>query len=356
MLDEGVRAGCEFLGIEQRTVCYVEREAFAASTLVKHMEAGTLDPAPIWSDLVTFDGTAWRGRVDCITAGFPCQPHSVAGKRKGTDDERWLWQDITRIIRDVSPRLIFLENVRGLLSSGGFTPVITTLVSLGFDIEWGVLAASQVGATHQRERIFILANRDGLWKQQSKRSQRKGGGRFIDSSKKLGHTDGDGLQTWGQPSRSPTQYTLHCSSSRSMANTRCVQSSQRHEQDRCAASAQCTDQSDDRSAASSCQLANPQCIGLRSRGRSDDRDDRTVTHPNSQFIFAPSPQSSYWRAVIADAPYLAPATEPDVCLLANGMAYLVDASRSDQIRACGNGVVPLQAASAFVALIQRAGL
>lgn len=219
MLDEGLRAGCEFLGIEQRTVCYVEREAFAAATLVKNMEAGVLDQAPIWSDLVTFDGAAWRGRVDCITAGFPCQPHSVAGKRKGTQDERWLWQDIARIIRDVSPRFVFLENVRGLLSSGGFTPVITTLVTLGFDIEWGVLAASQVGAAHQRERIFILAYRDRLRQQQPHRANSKIKRRAINGGEVLGNSNGDGLQARGLSKRSPAEYSMRRGSGGEMANT-----------------------------------------------------------------------------------------------------------------------------------------
>ena len=318
MLDEGLRAGCEFFGIEQRTVCYVEREAFAAATLVKHMEAGVLDAAPIWSDLITFDGAAWRGRVDCITAGFPCQPHSVAGKRKGTDDERWLWQDIARIIRDVSPRFVFLENVRGLLSSGGFTPVITALVTLGFDIEWGVLAASQVGATHQRERVFILAYRDRLRQQQPHRANSKVQRRAIDSSKGMGDANSDGLQARGQSIGSSSQHALHRSSGS--------------------------------------QLADPERIGLRSGRHTDGQHVGPITDSDSQQLFAPSPESDRWGGIVANAPHLAPATEPDVCLLADGMAYMVDASRSDQIRACGNGVVPLQAAGAFVALVQRAGI
>jgi hypothetical protein len=88
MLGEGVRAAFEFLGIGHRTVCYVEREAPAAGQLVALMEAGAIDPAPVWSDLTTFDGAAWRGRVDCIAAGFPCQDISIAGRRAGLDGKR----------------------------------------------------------------------------------------------------------------------------------------------------------------------------------------------------------------------------------------------------------------------------
>lgn len=346
MLDEGVRAGCEFFGIEQRTVCYVEREAFAAATLVKHMEAGVLDAAPIWSDLVTFDGAAWRGKVDLITAGFPCQPHSVAGKRKGTDDERWLWQDIARIIRDVSPRFVFLENVRGLLSSGGFTPVITALVTLGFDVEWGVLAASQVGATHRRERVFMLAYRDRLRQQQPHRANSKIQRRAINSSQGMGDANSDGLQARGQSIGSSSQHALHRSSGSTVAYAGRMQPSQGYGQDK----------SNDRSTSISSQLANALGFGLRSGRSADSEHVRPVINSDSQQLFAPGPESDRWGGIVANHAHLAPATEPDVCLLADGVAYMVDASRSDQVRACGNGVVPLQAAGAFVALVQRAGI
>ena len=73
MLDEGLRAGLDHLGIAYRTVCHVEREAHAAAVLVARMEEGSLDAAPIWSDVCTFDAAAWRGKVDCVVAGFPCQ-------------------------------------------------------------------------------------------------------------------------------------------------------------------------------------------------------------------------------------------------------------------------------------------
>jgi DNA (cytosine-5)-methyltransferase 1 len=143
-----------------RTVCYVEREAFAAACLVARMAAGELGEAPVWSDLATFDGRPWRGRVDCVAAGFPCQPWSAAGKRQGTADERWIWPDIARVIREVGPSLVVLENVPGLLA-GGLGHVLGDLASLGFDAEWGLFRASDVGAPHRRERLFVLGWRDG---------------------------------------------------------------------------------------------------------------------------------------------------------------------------------------------------
>lgn len=141
-----------------RTVAHVERDAYAASVLVARMEETRLDHAPIWSDLTTFDGRPWRRRVDLITAGFPCQPFSAAGKRGGVDDDRWLWPDIERIIRDVEPRYVFLENV-GQLVPHGLPEVLHSLASLGFNAEWSLLAASAVGAPHRRERIWIVARR-----------------------------------------------------------------------------------------------------------------------------------------------------------------------------------------------------
>lgn len=146
-----------------RTVCLVEREAFAAAVVVARMADQALDPAPVWDDLATFDGGAWRGVVDLVAAGFPCQPASVAGKRRGQDDERWIWPLVARIIGDVGPSLVVLENVRGLLSVGGgsgFHEVLSDLSRLGFSAEWGVVRASDVGAPHRRERVFVLAYTD----------------------------------------------------------------------------------------------------------------------------------------------------------------------------------------------------
>lgn len=142
-----------------RTVCHIERDAHAAATLVARMEDQALDQAPIWDDLETFDGAAWSGRVDLITAGFPCQPFSAAGKGLGISDERWLWPHIARIIRDVGPRIIILENVPNFVRLG-LAHVLSDLAEMGFSAEWGCLAASAVGAPHRRERVWLYAVAD----------------------------------------------------------------------------------------------------------------------------------------------------------------------------------------------------
>lgn len=142
-----------------RTICWVEWEAFAASELLRRMETGELDEAPCFTDLRSFDGEPWRGVVDCVIAGFPCQPHSVAGKRSGRDDERDLWPDVSRVIGEVRPSIVCLENVPGILTIHGsefIGAVCADLERMGFEVAVSLVSASEVGASHKRERVFIL--------------------------------------------------------------------------------------------------------------------------------------------------------------------------------------------------------
>lgn len=152
----GLELGLERALPTARTVCYVERDAQTCEVLAARIEAGQLDDAPIWSDVTTFDPDPWCGLVDGITAGFPCQPASVAGKRLGTADERWIWPYIQRIIGALRPAFVLLENVAGLYLRGLDT-ILGSLAEIGFDARWTTVRASEVGAPHQRARIFILA-------------------------------------------------------------------------------------------------------------------------------------------------------------------------------------------------------
>jgi DNA (cytosine-5)-methyltransferase 1 len=142
---------------ESRVLCYVEREAFACEVLVSRMEDETLAEAPIWTDVSTFDGRPWRGLVECVTAGFPCQPWSSAGSLAKTNDPRWLWPAIARIVGEVQPEYVFLENVRGLIH-GGLEHVLGSLATFGFDAEWDCFTAAEAGSPQVRERLFILAH------------------------------------------------------------------------------------------------------------------------------------------------------------------------------------------------------
>lgn len=152
----GLELGLERLLREYRTVCYVEGETYAASILASRMEEGRLHPAPIWSNVRTFDPEPWVGVVDCLSGGFPCQPFSQAGAQKGEDDPRHLWPDFVRIIRVLRPRFLFLENVPGVVKHAG-SSVAEDLAKLGYDFSWTLLRASDVGAPHQRRRWFCFA-------------------------------------------------------------------------------------------------------------------------------------------------------------------------------------------------------
>lgn len=153
----GLELGLKLAVPGYRTVCYIEREAYAAAALVARMEDKALDLAPIWDDLATFAGYGMRGRVDLLAGGFPCQPFSVAGARRAAADPRNLWPQVQRLIRDVQPRLVFLENVPGLLSSAVFEQIQTALAGLRYDVTWDIFSAASVGAPHIRKRLFILA-------------------------------------------------------------------------------------------------------------------------------------------------------------------------------------------------------
>jgi DNA (cytosine-5)-methyltransferase 1 len=144
-----------------RTVCAVEIDAYCRRILLSRQRDGILKPFPIWDDVRTFDGRPWRGSVDVISGGFPCQDISCAGKGEGINGARsGLWGEFARIIGEVRPRYVFVENVSALLVRG-MGRVLGDLAEMGYDAEWGVLGARDVGAPHRRERIWIVADADG---------------------------------------------------------------------------------------------------------------------------------------------------------------------------------------------------
>jgi len=157
----GIERGLEFAGEQLDVLAHVEIEAFAIANLVAKMEEGKLAPSCIWSNLKTIPVEPFRDRVDLITGGYPCQPFSAAGKRAGTDDPRHLWPYIRDIIESVRPVRCFFENVEGHISLG-LREVISDLESLGYKTTWGIFSATEVGAPHQRKRVYILADSQSL--------------------------------------------------------------------------------------------------------------------------------------------------------------------------------------------------
>ena len=153
----GLEMGLHRVVPNLRTVCYVEIEAFAIANLVAKIEKGQMDAAPVWTNLKTFDGRPFRNRVHGIIGGYPCQPFSNAGQRKGTEDPRHLFPYICEHIRTIRPVWCFFENVGGHLNLG-FDEVYKSLRNLGYKVEAGLFTASEVGAPHKRERLFIFAS------------------------------------------------------------------------------------------------------------------------------------------------------------------------------------------------------
>ncbi len=344
-LDLGVRIGARSLGLQSRTVAYCEREAFPVAVLVARIEDEALDDAPVWSDLTTFPGREWRGRVDMVVGGFPCQPVSVAGQRRAEDDDRWLWPAIERLLRDVRPRYTFFENVPGIRTKG-LGAVLEGLAALGFDAEWTRLSAADVGASHKRDRWFLLAHAQrgksesrhepDLLRGRSRAAEQVGVGSSV-----VAHAQSDGLRC-GSAQGGDRQPAL---SIEGLADT-VVQRPQG-------------------------VVSTGPAPGATQRGGgaaladanefNDDRGgvawDRRTESSNGR-VFAPGRDPGAWTNVLRENWPTIPEVEPSNGGVVDGLDSWLDPSlyshRADRLRAVGNGVVPIQAAAAFVILWRRA--
>jgi len=143
--------------LECRTICAVEIQPYCREVLLRRQRDGVLPMFPIWDDIRTFDGRKWTGRVDIITGGFPCQDISAAGRGEGLSGERsGLWKEMARVICEVRPRFVFIEN-SPLLRTRGLSKVLKDLAEMGYDAKWGVLGARNIGAPHKRDRMWVYA-------------------------------------------------------------------------------------------------------------------------------------------------------------------------------------------------------
>jgi DNA (cytosine-5)-methyltransferase 1 len=217
----GMTLALRLAGLEVTTVGYVEINTYCQQLIQARIRDQLLDDAPIWADIHAFRGEQFRGVADFITSSFPCQPHSSANKtRRGRSDERNLWPDTLRVIREVGPRYVLLENVRGL--ADGDNPysaeIIGQLSEAGYDARWGLLSAAEVGAPHKRERWWCLAVDDSQhvrrptaeepegtrlrvpdgppWTQEPKQPERPGRSRGGDAT--VADANGDILWHWQQ--------------------------------------------------------------------------------------------------------------------------------------------------------------
>lgn len=152
----GLEKGLERAIGKTSVVAYVEIEAFIITNLLAEMQGNLLDAAPIWSDIKTFNPKPFRKKIHGLTAGYPCQPFSLAGKMEGIEDHRHLWPHILRSCEATGPLFLWCENVSNHFNMG-FDQVYQDLSGLGYAVEAGFFTAEEVGAPHERERIFILA-------------------------------------------------------------------------------------------------------------------------------------------------------------------------------------------------------
>lgn len=386
MLGEGLRAGLEYLGIPHRAVCYVEREAHAASVLVARMEEGSLDAAPIWTDITTFPARRFRGKVDGIVAGFPCQDISVAGQRKGLDGQRsGLFFELPRIADDCGAWFMFLENVAGISSATSSVVdeaegelferaaarVVGELADLGWHAEWIVVSASDVGANHGLERWLCFAWRmDDAECTERRPSCSSGTGcqqghdsRWTEANCRTGiaeqvldDTNSTGAQ---RPGRTQQGANSGCEE---MGNASSVGRQAGSRIDRAKGAMgkarECELGTGDRCsivADSSSQRLQGNELGRACNGNWGGQE----THGSvSEFcgLFAPGPSDPRWRDILDEFPEVAPALEPTFRSVVNGLAFDMGDSRAARLKCVGNGVVALSAAVAFVVLARRAGI
>ena len=277
---------------DSRCIAYVEREAYAASCLVARMESRDLDLAPVWSDLATFDAGAWRGAVDCVVSGDPCQPNSCAGRGAGADDDRWLIERVVEVFDQCGAVRLFRENVTGN-TEGQLAALVPLLEGLGCSVAAGIFAASSVGASHQRERLFIMADRqkrpaderrpvDDSLRGRCRQGQEgalRAGRHWPDDAGRSEVADADGARgASGEPDQARGQEGVAG-------------------------------------------------VPVDSRGQ--------------LFTFAPRPSSASWPDLLEAFPVL----EPAIRRVADGPAH-----RVERLRACGGACVPLAAAYAWTAL------
>ena len=187
----GFDLAAEWAGFTNLFNC--EWEEFPRKVLKHHFPN-----AEQYEDIKDFNATAYSGRLDILSGGFPCQPFSVAGKRKGSEDERHLWPEMLRVIGECQPRWVVGENVRGLCSwSNGlvFEEVCADLEAIGFSVQSFIIPACATGAPHRRDRVWIVAhNHNGNGQKERLQTRRKIDVYGIERNGNAPDTDDEGLQ------------------------------------------------------------------------------------------------------------------------------------------------------------------
>ena len=306
-----------------RTVCAVEWEPYPASVLCARQNDGLLPPFPIWNDVQTFDGKPWRGIVDVVSGGFPCQDISAAGGGAGIDGERsGMWREMARIIHEVQPRFAFVEN-SPMLTSRGLGTVLGDLAAMGFDAKWGVLGAADIGANHQRNRIWIVGNASSIRRSEGRNDYRSKPATDGQHTRQMAYADSAGLGTGGWEGLHIKRQAgfIAAPSNPTMAQPECEglegQRSQPREQE--------VSESGDASALADSSISRSQ--RSNKRGCNEQGSSKRF---QAEFARTYGGSVGWWQA------------EPNVGRVAHGVA-----ARVDRLKAIGNGQVPLCAATAW---------
>ena len=330
----GIERGLDLAGVEHRVLAYVEIEAFAIANLVAKMETGQLVPAPIFTDLKTFPAHLFRGCVDILTGGYPCQPFSAAGKRLGTEDPRHLWPFILDHIQAIRPVRCMFENVEGHISLG-LREVIGDLEGAGYRATWGIFSAAEVGAPHQRKRVYIMGDSASAGLSQRRPGAVREPGaveEFKRSSEDLANADRARQQTQRRESGAERETRL-TGESGELANT----SSQRF-----GGESQGQLQQPGRAEVVSAGEELADTISQRLEGLTRHGSDSSEPGRQSPQSQRPVSQSGVFSDTTGWLP------EPRLGRVVDGCP-----DRVDRIRLLGNGVVPKTAARAWETLTKR---
>tara|TARA_Y100000593_G_scaffold83517_1_gene157451 strand:- start:1709 stop:2899 length:1191 start_codon:yes stop_codon:yes gene_type:complete len=361
-----------------RTVMYVENEITAVQVLVKRMEEGLLDPAPIWSDLRTFRGEGLHGKVDILIGGFPCQPFSAAGKRLGADDPRNLWPDVRRIAEELGHPALFLENVSNI-TEYYYNTIRPELQEMGYRTTEGLFSAREVGLPHRRQRLLMLAcvtdtdylepyllsnandtgdstqrhESDEYWTETDKRQTRftfaesTGQSEVVEDSLGIGQSGWErGLQEEGDGGEEPKDKTESTSNIQSheerVADTNSIgyvhcKFDLKSDESRITALSDPTESSE--------ALADCMCEGLQ--GCIHLTSETHATGCSYTLRFAPPTLDDElgWAYTLAHMPEV----EPSFCRVVNGLPVGME----QRLRMLGNGVVPSMAARGFTELVKK---
>lgn len=311
-----------------RTICAVERDAYAAQILAQRQNDGALPAFPIWSDVCSFDGRPWRGLIDVISGGFPCQDTSSAGTGGGIDGARsGLWRQMARIISEVRPSFVYVEN-SPMLVGRGLAVVIGDLAEMGYDAKWGIVGAADLGAFHQRDRIWIVANANGSRKPQSTRGEQECG---LGAEQCCEAVDNPKCKRQHQGRKDHQQHVWHKSCAANQYPGTLADTDSDRQQTRRVTCGQITEIT--RTPGGGSNVENPASLRLQQ-----------VEQPEPCRASSEGPTDPTQHSGIARRWTGWPA-EPAMGRVADGVAH-----RVDRIKALGNGQVPRVAAAAFTIL------